>query len=309
MSMDYRTIETKDVPVSLPIAHSIYDYWGKKILKSGQKIPSYQEQSFLLTFPFFVLTQPNQEPRGYPCHQISLSHFSIDQQIGLIHDRISYFMHLKEPHAQLVQSVIFFAQHLLDLSSHDAVSTIEVILNKSHPSNALLNAMHCAVLVNLIGTELQISPEIRLSIACSALTMNWAIIDLQNELSSSTQQPTILQRNNILAHPTRAYKFLQSIGVKDEIWLKCCLHHHEEPDGRGYPQKLTFTQISSHSHLLRLVDRFVALVSSRVIRTGCTPLQAIKQLAGQPQAFPPEILQGLTQVVHLFYPTEISSPK
>lgn len=301
MTSDYRLITSQDIPVDITISRPIYDYWGRVILRAGQKIPSYQEQSFLLQYPFFVSV--DKEPKGYPCHQIPLTDFTLDQQLGLVHDRLSFFIHQKEYPSNLGQAITLFAQHLQKLSEYDAVSVIENFLKKSHPSNALLNSMHCAILTNLIGIQIKMSPEIRQSLSCAALTMNWSIVDLQNELSISPQQPSVQQRNQIISHPTRSYKFLQSIGVQDDIWLKSCLHHHEEPDGRGYPQKITFSEISTPSHLLRLADRFVALVSARATRQGLPAHIAFKQIAGQPQAFPPELIHGLSIIVTQFYPS------
>jgi putative nucleotidyltransferase with HDIG domain len=55
-------------------------------------------------------------------------------------------------------------------------------------------------------------------------------------------------------------------------------HHHERPDGRGYPNGLAREEISLGCHILNVCDAFDAMTSDRPYRRALTVEQAMEEL-------------------------------
>jgi putative nucleotidyltransferase with HDIG domain len=69
----------------------------------------------------------------------------------------------------------------------------------------------------------------------------------------------------IKRHPTIGAKILQDIRQLDEIILGL-LTHHERPDGKGYPQGLSGSQVPIEGRIIGLADGFDAMTSDRTYR-------------------------------------------
>jgi putative two-component system response regulator len=55
-------------------------------------------------------------------------------------------------------------------------------------------------------------------------------------------------------------------------------HHHERPDGTGYPDKLSGDQIPLLAHIMSIVDAYDAMTTERPYKAATTPDQAIREL-------------------------------
>lgn len=79
------------------------------------------------------------------------------------------------------------------------------------------------------------------------------------------------------------------------LWVR---HHHERWDGRGYPDRLTGTQIPDGAALIGLADAFDAMTSRSWCRPPLTEEQAVAECrveaGGQ---FAPEVVDALLEVL------------
>jgi HD-GYP domain-containing protein (c-di-GMP phosphodiesterase class II) len=91
---------------------------------------------------------------------------------------------------------------------------------------------------------------------------------LQDKLSSSRVNPSTPDMQKIKQHPASSVTFLKNQGLTNEHWLQSVGQHHEEPDRKGYPNKLSSGHTYVGAQILRACDRFVARTASRRYRTG-----------------------------------------
>ena len=75
---------------------------------------------------------------------------------------------------------------------------------------------------------------------------------------------------------------LRQLGVTDEDWLIAVAQHHEQPDGKGYPQGLT--EINQTADALRTCDVFGAKLSPRISRSGMLSTRAARKSSRQRSA-------------------------
>jgi HD-GYP domain-containing protein (c-di-GMP phosphodiesterase class II) len=91
--------------------------------------------------------------------------------------------------------------------------------------------------------------------------------------------------SNIKQHPIIASNMLRSLGnpILDEVAI-CVLHHHEQWDGKGYPDGLKGEEIPVISRIISVVDAYDAMTTTRSYRSQIEREQAleiIKQESGR----------------------------
>ena len=117
------------------------------------------------------------------------------------------------------------------------------------------------------------------------MTMNLAMLELQQLLCSQRMAPTTAQRRDIERHPELGIDLLKSAGVTDEIWLAAVRDHHERLGGGGYP--FGITNPGEEAYLIQTCDIFSAKVSPRAARAPATAQEAARALFMQAQGGAP----------------------
>ncbi len=149
-----------------------------------------------------------------------------------------------------------------DLAILQAVlADTSAVLNSGYASR---HAVHTATAACLAAGRLGWSTEQRRCVLRTALTMNMSMTELQNRLVTQVSPLTSLQRAEIETHPERSAALLEMAGVTDPEWLEAVRQHHEEPEGRGYPRRLT--QVQEVALLVHHADSFTAKFAARAHR-------------------------------------------
>jgi len=163
---------------------------------------------------------------------------------------------------------------LAALADENTDLLIYLILRHDHARQlnyGVVHSLHAAALCSLLSRRLGWTDARRESLIGAALTMNIAMLELQDQLAVRDYGPTSTERMRINDHPVLAAKLLREAGLTDADWLDAVEQHHELPGGTGYPMKVS--QPTEMSRVLRFVDSFTAKHSPR---TGRTPLPAQK---------------------------------
>jgi HD-GYP domain-containing protein (c-di-GMP phosphodiesterase class II) len=80
-------------------------------------------------------------------------------------------------------------------------------------------------------------------------------------------------------HPSYSQRILEGLRDMDEIALWVAAHH-ERPDGRGYPEMLSGSEIPLEARIISVASVYVALTADRPYRTGLRRAEALKVLEG-----------------------------
>lgn len=100
---------------------------------------------------------------------------------------------------------------------------------------------------------------------------------IREDVVSLPRKFTNSERAMMKSHTVEGHHILQQLGC-DSIIMDTALHHHENYDGTGYPDKLKENQITIYSRALRIVDTYDALVSHRSYRKETTREEARKEM-------------------------------
>lgn len=113
----------------------------------------------------------------------------------------------------------------------------------------------------------------------AALTMNLAMLSLQDRLASQDAPLKPAQREQIRAHPPHSAAMLREAGITEPLWLAMVEQHHEEPRGTGYPAALA--EPLPEARRLRMIDVYCACFGARARRHPMLPDLAAKRLFQQ----------------------------
>jgi len=121
-------------------------------------------------------------------------------------------------------------------------------------------------------------------------------VGIPDEILNKTGRLTDEEYELIKKHPDFGWAVLRLLpGFEDASLL--VLHHHERPDGRGYPAGLSGEQIPLGSRIVAVVDAFDAMVSDRAYRKGLTPEEALERLRqGSGTQFDARIVEVFTRL-------------
>jgi HD-GYP domain-containing protein (c-di-GMP phosphodiesterase class II) len=138
------------------------------------------------------------------------------------------------------------------------------------------------------------------SLGRAALTMNVAMVRLQDRLAGSELPPTADARAEIAAHAEKGAHMLEEAGLVDRLCLEVVrLHHTEDPA----PLDDALAPMAQHlAQLLHRVDVFCALLSRRGTREALSPLQAARMACLGPGGAPDDIGAALLKAVGLYPP-------
>lgn len=169
----------------------------------------------------------------------------------------------KTSFTEQIMMLVHDIQRACDRHAHAAIASLFVLEGDSYP---IKHSVDVAVLSEIMAKSSAVSVAERQSIIAAALTMNIAMIGLQ-EILYRQETPLSTEQNKLLKeHPRQAVMMLRKANVEDKLWLQCVLSHHETIVGTGYPNQLTGEQYPRATQFIALADRYCAQLSPRSYR-------------------------------------------
>jgi HD-GYP domain-containing protein (c-di-GMP phosphodiesterase class II) len=106
----------------------------------------------------------------------------------------------------------------------------------------------------------------------------------------------------IRSHPKRGHQLLEEGKGATAEMLDVVLHHHERPDGKGYPERLSGDQLSRLARMGAICDVYDAITSNRPYKAGWDPAESIAQMASWKGQFDEPLFAAFVQSLGI-YPT------
>ncbi len=152
----------------------------------------------------------------------------------------------------------------------------QMIQNES-TNYGVTHSLQTAFVAYLAAERLGASESERAVVVSAALTMNIAMLELQNALVSQTTPLTQDQRKVIDHHAQASSQILQERGVTQRDWLQAIEHHHPTEGGKPLPahQDVALSEVGC---LIHYVDVYLAKLSPRATRPALASQAAAQQL-------------------------------
>lgn len=111
-------------------------------------------------------------------------------------------------------------------------------------------------------------------------------VDVPDEILNKPGPLTDAERAVMQTHAAKGHERLVAMGETDPLILELVRHHHERPDGRGYPDGVGGKELPIAARYFAVVDSFDALTSVRPYRAqighdaGVRAIEALRAEAG-----------------------------
>lgn len=204
---------------------------------------------------------------------------------------------------EFVQRVVQYDRWMQGLLQRDPDVGLYLLFQLAANSPVGYSASHslvCSVLCHLIALELGLAAQERDNLVHAALTMNIAMTGMQDALATQVEKPTAQQQDMIKAHSVKSALMLAGLGVTNSQWLEIVSNHHddlvERADLRTAPPTIRLARI------LKVVDRYAAMISPRMSRAGRTATESARSIMANASAKTDEIGHALVHVVGLCPP-------
>ncbi len=135
------------------------------------------------------------------------------------------------------------------------------------------HAMLVSVMCMLAAKDVLQWPEAEVqTLGLAALTMNYGMTELQDQLAVQVAPPSKEQQIHIRQHADRSAHMLAAMGIDDAHWLKAVKDHHTAAPGPLAPRDAG----GRFARLIQRADMFAARLSPRVSRKPITPAMAMQ---------------------------------
>lgn len=301
--LNKKRVNTGDIIIGRPLSHDVYDAEGVLLLQRGQILESQKQIDTLLArglyFIFNVLPARIQSTKAEKLHDAT--------PFGLIDDiyfQLSTLCKSQNTKVNFPSRVIDLCKRLQQACQKDADAALGAIFLSKERKYSIMHQIHCALVLEIFLKHLGRSSAERLPLLAAGLTMNIAMIGLQDVLFNQKGVLTEGQRVEVKNHPHRGAELLRSYGVADEAWLTTVLQHHEFIDGSGYSQGLRGDDICQTARMLMLADIYCAKLFPRAYRVPLHPDRAAREMftGSRGHCFDMDLSKLFIKELGLFHP-------
>ena len=262
-------LSATDLIIGEPLQWPIYDSNGTFLVKKGFVIQNASQIERLISRGVFGMESEvlNEKSPDLKIQVEKLLDFSPFKLLEDVTSQLAMtLLNSEDDKTSFTEQIMVLVkdiQRACDRDAHAAIASLFVLEGDSYP---IKHSVDVAVLSEIMAKSSAISLEERQSIIAAALTMNIAMIGLQEKLYRQETPLTPEQKKLLNEHPRQAVMMLRKAKVEDRLWLQCVLSHHETIVGTGYPNKLTGAQYPRVTQFIGLADRYCAQLSPRSYR-------------------------------------------
>ncbi len=167
-------------------------------------------------------------------------------------------------------------QDLLQQDTDTALYLLFQLATNASVGYSALHALVCAVLCHTTAQELRLVDSERDTLVCAAMTMNIGMTQLQDSLAVQPSPPNAAQQALIHSHAADGRQVLVDAGITDADWLDVVACHDSDHDRHSDIQTLGL--VPRMAHILRVVDRYAAMVSPRKSRSGRSVTDSVRSI-------------------------------
>ena len=153
------------------------------------------------------------------------------------------------------------------------------------------------------GMEFGFTSEEICELGLSGLLHDIGMIRIPEHILTKEDKLTQNEYEVIKNHPMIGYKYIEeNLDVSQNI-LEAVLQHHEQEDGKGYPQKMRGEKINKYAKVLAIADAFESQTSFRAYRKSRSGYMAMREvLSSNNNMFDSAVLKAFLVSLSIYPP-------
>jgi len=275
--MEKHRIMMADLIIGEPLPWDVFDAAGKLLLVKGHVLRNERQIESLVDRGLFIDAMERGKRRP-TAEQVSEPPSAL-RMINAINRRLEALLVNLPNESKAEEKLLEVATALVRAAiSEPEVALAAILLNQQCGIYPIRHSIDTAIVSALVARVMRKPDDEVKLIAVSALTMNVAMLRLQEKLQHSDAPLSPDDSRLIHGHPEEGVRQLQQAGVAQPDWLSWVLHHHENEDGSGYPLGKRGTDIPANAKIISLADRYCARISARHYRKPLLPNAALRDI-------------------------------
>ena len=171
---------------------------------------------------------------------------------------------------------------------------------KTHDDYTYMHSMAvCALMVSL-GRQLGMDEAMAREIGLAGMLHDMGKAMMPLEVLNKPAKLTDAEYAIMKTHPEHGHELLLEGKGVGEVTLDVTLHHHERPDGKGYPHGLAGDALSRVARMGAVCDVYDAITSNRPYKAGWDPAESIAKMASWSGQFDTEIFQAFVKSLGIY---------
>ena len=210
-----------------------------------------------------------------------------DKERELVRSRDAYFNMLKDLHSSLIE-----LKDLLDGLIHAFANAIDA---KSHWTRG--HSERVTEYSVEIAREMGLSKADTDNLKTAALLHDIGKIGTYDEILEKREKLTPGEYELVKKHPGKGIDILSPIKKMKDV-LPIIIHHHEQVDGEGYPDRLKEREIPLAARILSAADSYDSMIAERPYRPSLGKEHAVGELKRcSGSQFDPEVVKAFLRVL------------
>jgi len=150
---------------------------------------------------------------------------------------------------------------------------------KTHDDYSYMHSVAvCALMVSLARQLGQDEAQAR-EFGLAGLLHDMGKASMPLDILNKPGKLTTAEFDVIKTHPQRGHDLLMGGTATPPVALDVCLHHHERPDGKGYPFGLSGDALTLAARMGAVCDVYDAISSNRPYKAGWDPADSISRMS------------------------------
>jgi HD-GYP domain-containing protein (c-di-GMP phosphodiesterase class II) len=168
---------------------------------------------------------------------------------------------------------------LMAAADREPDALVSLLRLKQHGDYAHMHSVAVCALMACLARHLGLDARQRRQAALAGLLHDIGKAFIPARMLAKPGRLTDEEFAAVRAHPQRGFEVLAATeGVADAV-KDVAQHHHERPDGRGYPHRLSGGGIALPSRMGAVCDVYDAITSNRPYKDGWDPGAALQAMA------------------------------
>jgi putative nucleotidyltransferase with HDIG domain len=167
---------------------------------------------------------------------------------------------------------------LLASLDEDPAALLSLVRLKSHNDYACMHSVAVCALMASLAQSLNLSPADRRRAALAGLLHDIGKAFIPARILKKPGRLSSDEYAEVRSHPERGFASLQTTeGIEADV-QDVALHHHERPDGKGYPHGLAGDELGLLARMGAICDVYDAVTSNRPYKDAWDPAEALTQM-------------------------------